>query len=152
MYHDVETRKNSISYRSNMARLIEVLISEEEFEKAEIITDLAIEKMPINIFGYYTFLEPFIGAYYEIGREEKARNIFKKTSSKYQENLTYYSSISESNKSKFAQIIYSDIEKYKSLVDTISYYEDEEFIKSEMENFNFFLKLFTDEELIYSTE
>ena len=152
MYHDVETRKNSISYRSNMARLIEVLISEEEFEKAEIITDLAIEKMPIDIFGYYTFLEPFIGAYYEIGREEKARNIFKKTSSKYQENLTYYSSISESNKSKFAQIIYSDIEKYKSLVDTISYYEDEEFIKSEMENFNFFLKLFTDEELIYSTE
>ena len=149
MYHDVETRKNSISYRSNMARLIEVLISEEEFEKAEIITDLAIEKMPINIFGYYTFLEPFIGAYYEIGREEKARNIFKKTSSKYQENLTYYSGISESNKSKFAQIIYSDIEKYKSLVDTISYYEDEEFIKSEMENFNFFLKLFTDEELIY---
>jgi hypothetical protein len=143
MYHDVETRKNSISYRGNMARLVEVLINEGKFDKAEKITDLAIEKMPIDIFGYYTFVEPFVGAYYEIGKKEKGRLIFEKVSSKYQENLTYYSSISELNKSKFVQVIYSDIEKYKSLVDTISYYENEEFVKMEMEKFNFFLKLFT---------
>jgi hypothetical protein len=147
MYHDVETRKNSISYRGNMARLIEVLIDEGKFDKAEKIADLALEKMPINIFGYYTFLEPFVGAYYEIGQKEKGRSIFKKISLKYQENLTYYSKISELNKSKYAQTIYSDIERYKSLVDTISYYESEEFIKIEMEKFNDFLRLFTGEEL-----
>jgi hypothetical protein len=147
MYHDVETRKNSISYRGNMARLIEVLIDEGKFDKAEKIADLALEKMPINIFGYYTFLEPFVGAYYEIGQKEKGRSIFKKISLKYQENLTYYSKISELNKSKYAQTIYSDIERYKSLVDTISYYESEEFIKIEMEKFNGFLRLFTGEEL-----
>jgi hypothetical protein len=147
MYHDVETRKNSISYRGNMARLIEVLIDEGKFDKAEKIADLALEKMPINIFGYYTFIEPFVGAYYEIGQKEKGRSIFKKISLKYQENLTYYSKISELNKSKYAQTIYSDIERYKSLVDTISYYESEEFIKIEMEKFNGFLRLFTGEEL-----
>ena len=147
MYHDVETRKNSISYRGNMARLIEVLIDEGKFDKAEKIADLALEKMPINIFGYYTFLEPFVGAYYEIGQKEKGRSMFKKISLKYQENLTYYSKISELNKSKYAQTIYSDIERYKSLVDTISYYESEEFIKIEMEKFNGFLRLFTGEEL-----
>jgi hypothetical protein len=147
MYHDVETRKNSISYRGNMARLIEVLIDEGKFDKAEKIADLALEKMPINIFGYYTFLEPFVGAYYEIGQKEKGRSMFKKISLKYQENLTYYSKISELNKSKYAQTIYSDIERYKSLVDTISYYESEEFIKIEMEKFNGFLRLFTGEKL-----
>ena len=47
--------------------------------------------MPINIFGYYTFLEPFVGAYYEIGQKEKGRSMFKKISLIYQENLTYYS-------------------------------------------------------------
>ena len=150
MYHDVETRKNSISYRSNMARLIEVLIDEGKFDKAEKIADLALEKMPINIFGYYTFLEPFVGAYYEIGQKEKGRSMFKKISLKYQENLAYYSKISELNKSKYAQTIYSDIERYKSLVDTISYYESEEFIKIEMEKFNGFLRLFTGEELSLS--
>ena len=146
MYHDVETRKNSITYRSNMARLIEVLINEGDFKKAEEITDLALEKMPVNIFGYYTFLEPFVGAYYEIGQKNKGRSIFKKISVKYQENLTYYSRISESNKSKYVQTIYSDIERYKSLVDTVSYYESEEFITAEMERFNGFLKLFTEKD------
>jgi len=146
MYHDVETRKNSITYRGNMARLIEVLINEDKYKKAEEIADLALEKMPVDLFGYYTFLEPFVGAYYEIGQKNKGRSLFKKISVKYQENLTYYSRISESNKSKYVQTIYSDIERYKSLVDTISYYDSEEFITAEMEKFNGFLKLFTEKD------
>ena len=91
-------------------------------------------------------MEPFVGAYYEIGQKNKGRSIFKKISVKYQENLTYYSRISESNKSKYVQTIYSDIERYKSLVDTVSYYESEEFITAEMDRFNGFLKLFTEKD------
>ena len=48
--------KNSNTYRGHMARLIEDLINEKQLDKAEEITDLAIEKMPVDIFGYYTFL------------------------------------------------------------------------------------------------
>src|SRR5690606_15933872 len=39
LYHDPETRKNSISYRGNLARLIEQLINEEKLDKAEEIAD-----------------------------------------------------------------------------------------------------------------
>ncbi|MAH20626.1 MAG: hypothetical protein CMB96_04185 [Flavobacteriaceae bacterium] len=145
VYHDVETRRNSITYRGHIARLIETLINENELEKAEEIADLAMEKMPVDIFGYYTFLEPFIGAYYELKAKEKARNLYKNVSLKYQESLTYYSSVSERNQSKYIETIYSDIERYKSLVDTISLYEEEGFIKIEMEKFNGFLRLFTGE-------
>ena len=77
---------------------------------------------------------------------EKARKLFKAVAVKYQESLSYYSRISESNQSQYIQIIYSDIERYKSLVDTISLYEDEAFIKTEMENFNGFLRLFGGED------
>ena len=143
VYHDVETRRNSITYRGHIARLIETLINENELEKAEEIADLAMEKMPVDIFGYYTFLEPFIGAYYEVKAEKKARNLYKNVTLKYQESLTYYSRVSERNQSKYIQTIYSDIERYKSLVDTISLYEEEGFIKIEMEKFNGFLRLFT---------
>ena len=143
VYHDVETRRNSITYRGHIARLIETLINENELEKAEEIADLAMEKMPVDIFGYYTFLEPFIGAYYEVKAEKKARNLYKNVTLKYQESLTYYSRVSERNQSKYIQTIYSDIERYKSLVDTISLYEKEGFIKIEMEKFNGFLRLFT---------
>ena len=60
IYHDVETRKNGITYRGNLARLIEALINVNEVEKAEEIADLAMEKMPVDVFGYYTLLEPYI--------------------------------------------------------------------------------------------
>ena len=146
VYHDVETRRNSITYRGHMARLIEALINEGKLGKAEEIADLAMGKMPVDIFGYYMFLEPFIGAYYEVNAKEKARKLFKTVAVKYQESLSYYSRVSESNQSQYIQIIYSDIERYKSLVDTISLYEDEAFIKTEMESFNGFLRLFSEED------
>ena len=73
---------------------------------------------------------------------------------KYQESLNYYSGITEENQGKYIQNIYFDIERYKSLVDTISLYEDETFVKTEMEKFNGFLRLFTgeNEDQIESTE
>ena len=147
VYHDVETRRNSITYRGHMARLIEDLINEKQLDKAEEITDLAMEKMPVDIFGYYTFLEPFIGAYYEVDAKEKARELYQQVAVKYQENLNYFGQVSDDNKSKYIQNVYFDIERYKGLVDTISLYEDKNFIKAEMEKFNGYLRLFTGEEL-----
>jgi hypothetical protein len=147
VYHDVETRRNSITYRSHMARLIEDLINEKQLDKAEEIADLAMEKMPVDIFGYYTFLEPFIGAYYEVAAKEKARELYQQVAVKYQENLNYFGQVSDDNQSKYIQNIYFDIERYKGLVDTISLYEDKDFIKTEMEKFNGYLRLFTGEEL-----
>ena len=48
IYHDVETRKNSITYRGNLARLIEQLINEDKLDKAEEIADIAMENMPVE--------------------------------------------------------------------------------------------------------
>ncbi|MDC3275087.1 DUF2723 domain-containing protein [Flavobacteriaceae bacterium] len=146
VYHDVETRRNSLTFRGHMARLIEKLINEEQLEKAEEIADLAMQKMPVDIFGYYVYLEPFIGAYYETEADDKARALYKEVVVKYQESLNYFSGVSDENKEKYIQSIYFDIERYKSLVDTISIYEDEAFVKTEMEIFNGFLRLFTGEE------
>ena len=145
MYHDIETRKNSLTYRGNLARLIEALIQEGELEKAEEIADLAMAKMPVDLFGFYTLLDPYIGAYYELKASEKARKLYLDVSQKYQESLTYYSSLSEYNQSQYIQTIYTDIERYRSLVDITTLYETETFIKAEMEKFNSYLRLFTGE-------
>jgi len=145
MYHDIETRKNSLTYRGNLARLIEVLIQDGDLEKAEEIADLAMAKMPVDLFGYYTLLEPYIGAYYELEANEKARDLYLEVSAKYQESLTYYSTLSEYNQSKHIQTIYNDIERYRGLVDITGFYETETFIKAEMEKFNSYLRLFTGE-------
>ena len=102
-------------------------------------------KMPVDMFGFYTLLEPYIGAYYELKATKKARKLFLKVSSKYQESLSYYSDLSDDNQSKYIQTIYSDIERYRSLVDVTTFYESDDFIKTEMGKFNNYLRLFTGE-------
>ena len=145
MYHDVESRKNSLTYRGNLARLIEALIQEDKLEKAEAVADLAMSKMPVELFGFYTLLEPYIGAYYELEATEKGRNLYLKVRQKYQESLSYYSTLTEQNQAKYIQGIYTDIERYRSLVDITTFYETEAFIKREMDTFNGYLRLFTGE-------
>ncbi len=141
IYHDVETRKNSITYRGNLARLIETLINEEKLDKAEEIADIAMTNMPVEFFGYYTLLEPYISAYYEVGNKEKAQRLFKDVAKKYQENLTYYSSLKIDNQERLFEDIYTDIQRYKGLVDVLVEY-DIEFAEKEGNTFNNYLKSF----------
>ncbi|RXJ52775.1 glycosyltransferase family 117 protein [Gelidibacter gilvus] len=142
IYHDVETRKNGITYRGNLARLMEQLINEDQPEKAEKIADLAMEKMPVDYFGYYTLLEPYISGYYEVGKIEKARKLYMDVTKKYQESLTYYSGLSLENQTRYLDQIVTDIERYRSLVDITVVYNDKDFALKETEKFNNYLQLF----------
>ena len=64
MYHDPETRKNGITSRTTLARLMETLINEGKNDKAEKIIGLAMTKMPIDYVEYYTLVEPCAQGYY----------------------------------------------------------------------------------------
>ena len=141
IYHDVETRKNSITYRGNLARLAEQLINEDKLDKAEDVADIAMDNMPVEYFGYYTLLEPFIGAYYEVGNKEKAQRLFKDVAKKYQENLFYYSSLKVDKQEQLFEDIYTDIQRYKGLVDVLIKY-DIEFAEVEGDVFNNYLRSF----------
>ncbi len=141
IYHDTETRRNSITYRGNLARLVEQLINEDKLDKAEKIADVAMDNMPVDNFGYYTLLEPYIGAYYEVGANEKAQKLFKDVSKKYQENLTYYSKLDAEQQRRVFEDIYTDIERYKSIVDVVIEY-DRDFGAQEAKTFSNFLNLF----------
>ncbi|WP_418512918.1 DUF2723 domain-containing protein [Corallibacter sp.] len=141
LYHDTETRKNSITYRGNLARLIEQLINEDKPKKAEEIADIAMQNMPVNYYGYYTLLEPYISAYYEVDAPEKARKLFKEVSKKYQETLTYYSSLTVDKQYEVIEDIITDIERYKGLVDVVKEY-DKEMAITETKTFTNYLNLF----------
>ena len=141
IYHDPETRKNSITYRGNLARLMEKLINEKKLDKAENIADIAMENMPVDKFGYYTLLEPYISGYYEVGSKDKARQLFKDVAVKYQESLTYYSELTEDNQIKNIQDIYTDLERYRALIIVLVEY-DEDFAEKEFLTFSEFEKPF----------
>ena len=142
IYHDPETRKNSISYRTNMARLMEKLINEGKKDKAEKIIDMAMTKMPMDYYGYYTMVEPFAGGYYELGEKEKARKLLDRLMTKYKQNLTYYSGIQASIQDGIATDIITDIERYRSLLITMKERGDKEFYDKSKPAFNALVKRF----------
>jgi len=142
IYHDTETRKNGITYRSNLARLAEALINKGENEKAEKILDLAMEKMPVEYFEYYSLLEPFVLGYYELGKPEKARKVYEDVAKVYQEHLLYYNSLKFNRQRNIAQDIISDMERYRSLVKIVVIYDKEDYGRAEAKKFNEYLKLF----------
>ena len=142
IYHDPETRKNSITYRTNLARLMETLIIEGEKEKAEKVIDLAMAKMPIAYFEYYSMVEPFAMGYYEVGKKEKARKVVSELIQKYQESLTFYSGYKLAEQYYYASDIVSDIEQYRSLLEIVRAAEDRAFYEKEKVKFNNFNKRF----------
>jgi hypothetical protein len=143
IYHDPETRKNSITYRTNLARLMETLILEGKKEKAEKVIDLAMAKMPIDYFEYYSLVEPFAIGYYEVGKKEKARKVVATLIQKYQESLTYFSGFKIAEQYYYASDIVSDIEQYRSLLEIVKAAEDLAFYEKEKVKFNNFNKRFT---------
>ncbi|MEO8933860.1 MAG: DUF2723 domain-containing protein, partial [Xanthomarina sp.] len=142
IYHDVETRKNSITYRGNLARLSEQLIIENQLSKAEEIADIAMDNMPVELFGYYTLLEPYIGIYYEVDADAKAQTLFMDVSKKYQENLIYYSKLKVEKQYKVLEEILTDIERYKGILNAVQKY-DKDFYKEQAKVFTNYLNLFS---------
>ena len=122
IYHDPETRKNSITFRSNLHRLAEEFISLGDNYKALEILNLSFEKLPIEYFGYYSLSEPYINSYYKIGEKEKSRNLFLKIEKKYHEQINYYSNSMILNPDNFdleihAENIFNYNERLRGLIE-----------------------------------
>jgi hypothetical protein len=142
IYHDPETRKNSISYRSVLARLMDKLIVEGKKDKAKKIIDIALTKMPLEKFGYYSMLEPFVKGYYDIGEKEKAQELLKTLTKKYQENLNFYGTLSAAEQVSIAVDIVTDIERYRSLLFVMKKSGDTQFYNKSRPSFNTYIKMF----------
>ena len=140
IYHDPETRKNSISFRGNLHRLSLKLLEEGEIKKSEEILDLSLDKMPVDYFGFYSLLEPYISTYYKLEKFKKGDQLFISLSNKYQQNLKYYSNLSKSKDSRFsiytyAENIITDTERYRSLVEAALNSNNTNFIGQVIEDY-----------------
>lgn len=142
IYHDPETRKNSISYRTNLARLMEQQINEGKKEQAKKIIDLAMTKMPVEYFGYYSLLDPFAGGYYEVGEKAKARQLLDQLMNKYKQNLEYYRELKASEQNTLMIDIITDIERYRGLLEVMKARGDMEYYNKNRPIFNTYNKMF----------
>jgi len=142
IYHDPETRKNSISYRTNLSRLMEQLINEGQKEKAKKIIDLAMTKMPVEYFGYYSLVDPFAGGYYEVGEKAKARQLLDVLMTKYKQNLTYYKGLDPAQQNDIIIDIITDIERYRGLLQVMKDRGDLAYYEQNKKVFNSYNQMF----------
>jgi hypothetical protein len=142
IYHDPETRRESITYRTNLARLMDKLIEEGKIERAKKVITLAMTKMPLDKFGYYSLVEPFAKGYYQVGEKTKARELLEKLVIKYKENLNYYATLPPSDQSSIAVDIITDIERYRSLLQVMKENGDTPFYNKNKTIFNTYINMF----------
>jgi tetratricopeptide (TPR) repeat protein len=142
IYHDPETRKNSISYRSVLSRLMNKLIAEGQLDKAKKVIELSLKEMPVEKFGYYSMVEPFAKGYYDVGEKAKAQQLLEKLIGKYKENLNYYGTLSSSDQVSLAIDIITDIERYRSLLTVMKESGDVQFYNKSRPAFNTYIKMF----------
>ncbi|MGB1516568.1 MAG: DUF2723 domain-containing protein [Flavobacteriaceae bacterium] len=116
IYHDPETRKNSISFRSNITRLANALIEDKQVEKAITVLDLTMDKMPIETFGYYSLVTPIASAYYRAGATKKAQQIVQKLAAGYHEYMRYYAQWDNDDQLALMEDLVGNVERYKSLL------------------------------------
>ncbi|MBB1194333.1 hypothetical protein DNC80_11745 [Flavobacterium sp. SOK18b] len=142
IYHDPETRRNSINYRSYLSRLMKQLIKEGKTEKAKKVINLAMTKLPVEYFDYYSLVEPFADGYYKTGEKVKAQQLLDKLTQKYRENLNYYGGLKASDQSSIVIPIVTDIERYRSLLKVMKENNDLEFYNKHRATFNTYIKMF----------
>ncbi|HAH55865.1 MAG TPA: hypothetical protein DCM02_11445 [Flavobacterium sp.] len=142
IYHDPETRKNSISYRSVLSRLMDKLIAEGKLDKAKKVIELSLTEMPVEKFGYYSMVEPFAKGYYAVGEKNKAQQLLQKLIGKYKENLNYYGTLTSADQASLAMDIITDIERYRSLLTVMKESGDLQFYNKNRIAFNTYIKMF----------
>ncbi|WP_310595220.1 DUF2723 domain-containing protein [Flavobacterium sp.] len=142
IYHDPETRRNSITYRMNLYRLMDQLIKEGKKEKAKKVIDLAMTKMPVDKFDYYSLVDPFAKGYYEVGEKTKAQQLLTQLVGKYTEDLNYYSQLSASEQVDIATEIITDIERYRGLLEIMKESGDLAFYNKSKKAFNTYISVF----------
>ncbi|MEX0290956.1 MAG: hypothetical protein AB3N14_17765, partial [Flavobacteriaceae bacterium] len=143
IYHDPQTRKQiGVSMRLALAQLIEKLLEEDKIEKAREVIEIAMTNIPAEHYGYYTFLEPYVDAYYKVGEITKARALFQKLKRVYTDRLDYYSSLDLEEQYNSIENIISSMEAYRRNVDLVVMNGDKDFAEKETLIFNSHIEKF----------
>lgn len=143
IYHDPQTRSQGLSFRGNLARLMETQLAEDKIDDAKKTINIAMTNVPFEHYGFYAFVEPFVDGYYKVGNQQQARELFTKLKKVYQERLEYYAGIPLDEQYSKIDDILSDMEAYRRNIDILIRNRDRDFAEKETLIFNEYIDKFT---------
>jgi len=144
IYHDPQTRKQGgVTYRITLARLLEKLLEDNKIERAKKVVEMAMTNIPIEHFGFYTYVEPFLDGYYKVGERKKAREVYYELKDVYQEQLLYYAEMSREEQNQNLDALFSALQGYRRNIDILVGNNDLEMIEGETDEFNAYVNRFS---------
>ncbi len=125
IYHDPQTRKQfGVTFRLSLARLMEELIAAHKMDEAKEIIALAMQNIPFESYGYYAFIEPFLGGYYKVGDINNARRLFEKLKMVYQSQLNYYAEMDLDEQYVNIEPIFSGMQSYGRILTLVQNHDE----------------------------
>lgn len=133
IYVDPQTRSQGISFRSNLARLIEELLKEGKTEKASRVLDLAMQHVPVEQYGFHAFLDPFLDGYLKVGKVEEARELYDKLKTVYTQKIEYFRSMDRDEQKLRLDDIYGEVQGYIRIAEILGDNGQDEWANREIE-------------------
>ena len=130
IYHDPQTRKEALMFKIQLRRLAEQLIIEEQFDKAEVILDLAVTKFPVKYYKPYSdglqyeFVEPFADLYYAINKKDKATALAVELFTKSEEKLLFYKGMKAAEQNQYGYEIIENFNTAYRIIDNCQMHKD----------------------------
>jgi len=141
-YVDVESRKNSISYRNNISRLVEALMNEGKLKKAEEILDKSFNEIPIKTYMQYGVCLGFPEQYYLLENKVKARKAADTLIKIFQEQMLYFSALDIREFVRVSDEVERTLQLYQTIAADVQKYDDGDYKEKVDHEFRDHIQLF----------
>ena len=101
-----------------------------------------MKNIPIEYYGYYTFIEPFLDGYFKVGQTKKGKQTYLQLKRIYEDELAYYQTLPADEKYGQIENILSHLQGYRRLIDILIENKETRLAEQEMQSFNLQLKEF----------
>ena len=99
--------------------------------------------VPLQQFGFYAFVEPFIEGYYQAGALEKGDKLYRDLIAQYQDHLDYYGQLPIKEQSRMIQDIVGDLDSYRTAFELWATFHPEDQWAEESATFSSYIERFS---------
>jgi len=139
---DRESSRNAGMAKQNYIRLAQSLLREHKYDSVVKVLDRGIELFPSNKFPFDNYMVVWADFYYKSGEIEKANNLVNQIAQRYEEDLSYYGSLSEKHSSQYQDDIQEAMYTMQSLIQVANQNKQKDLAKELEESFYANISLF----------
>ena len=132
---DRESSRNAGMAKQNYVRLAQTLLNERKYDSVVKVLDRGIELFPNDKFPFDYYMISWADFYYKSGDIEKGNDLVKQIAERYEEDMAYYSSLSDRFAAQYQEDVQESMAVMQRLIQLTSQYKQEELSKEIEESF-----------------